>query len=195
MMPGYSLLAHSCLILKGEVKKEKAMQNQTQGTLSSDLTPKNSHAERFTLSTPVFLPDSCCVICGKSIAEVGGRRITAQKFRGIMISNKYLGGGNPAYPYKSCKLNSSSTSPLYLVTWGELSMWSKSSIQRAIEAFHKGKRSWFCQICGRRVCSTCGAPINHPVLSDVLNNDGSNPHCGMIPCDPGCKNPSCTNYK
>jgi hypothetical protein len=144
------------------------------------------------IKAPLFLPDDRCVICGKTIEEVGGKRITAQKFRGITISGESRGGGNSKYPYKSYKLSSA---PIYLVIWGEVSMWSEEAIQRATDAFHKGKRSWFCQICGQRSCSTCGAPINYPMGSDVLYENGSNPHCGIFPFDPGCINTKCKNYK
>ncbi len=139
-------------------------------------------------STPTLLPDSHCVICGKTIDEVGGRRIVAQKFRGISISKKPRGGGNPEYPHKSHKL---SPSPLFLVTWGEVTMWTEAAIQRAKRAFHKGRRSWFCQVCGQRTCYKCGAPIKLPVASDVLNDDGSSPHVHIVPCNLGCINPDC----
>ena len=99
------------------------------------------------IKIPLFLPDSHCILCGKSIEEVGGRRITAQHLRGITFSINSRGGGNP--PYKSYKLSSY---PFYLVIWGERSMWSQDAIQRAIDAFHKGRRPWFCQKCGRRTC-------------------------------------------
>lgn len=171
------------------------MQNKTSETPTTDLISQHGHAVKCTITPSAFLPDSCCVICGKTLAEVGGQRIIAQKLRGISTSNKFLGGGNPKYPHKSFKLNSSSTSPLYLVIWGEVSIWSEASIQRAIDAFHNGKRSWFCQICGQRVCSTCGAPINYPMGSDVLKDDGASSHCGIFPFDPGCINPECRNYR
>lgn len=142
------------------------------------------------IKIPLFLPDSHCILCKKTIEEVGGRRITAQHFRGITFSVNRRGGGNP--PYRSIKL---SEYPFYLVIWGERSLWNQEAVQRATDAFHKGKKPWFCQKCGRRTCSICGAPINYPMASDLLNDDGSNPHLSIFPVKPTCINPTCQNYK
>ena len=141
---------------------------------------------------PVPSPASHCVICQKSLDEVGGKRIVAQQLRGVIISKEYRGGGNPDYPYRSFKI---SPTPLYLTVWGEMSMWPEDAIQRAVDDFQKGKASWFCQICGKRACSVCGAPINYPMGSDILNDNGSSSHCGIMPFNPGCINPRCKNFK
>lgn len=74
-------------------------------------------------------------------------------------------------------------------------MWSEESIQRATAAFHRGKRSWFCQLCGNRICPDCGSPLQQPVGSDVLYDDGFTAHVGMLPCHCGCVNPQCKNHK
>ena len=135
-----------------------------------------------------FPPDDRCCVCEKSLEEVGGRRIIAQHLRGVVLSQKYRGGGNPDYPHKSFKINDK---PLYLVVWGKPSMWMEKAIQRALRAINEGKTPWFCQICGNRVCPECGSPLKHPVGSDVLYDDGCSSHVAMLPIHPGCTNPEC----
>ncbi|MBU1566854.1 MAG: hypothetical protein KJ630_14680 [Proteobacteria bacterium] len=151
-----------------------------------------SPSEKQLIQSPTFLPDSHCVICQKTIEEIGGRRLVAQQVRGILISNKPIGGGHRDHHYKSHKL---SPYPLYLVVWGPGTIWSGDAIQRATAAFHKGKRSWFCQLCGNRVCLDCGSPSQMPVGSDVLYENGCTAHVAILPCHPGCVNPQCKNHK
>ncbi len=140
---------------------------------------------------PARFPGSRCVICGKSLEEVGGRRIIAQEARGILIADKPTkGGSHPVH--KSVKIDSL---PLYLTIWGEKEMWCDKTIKRAVQVVSNGKKPWFCQICGKRDCSVCGQPINYPVASDVLYDNGGSSHCMIIPCDPGCINPACEKYK
>ncbi len=141
---------------------------------------------------PVMLPADRCVICQKSIDEIGGRRIIAQKLRGVCLSDKYRGGGNPDYPYRSFQI---SPSPLYVTVKGELSLWNEETTQRAISAYQQGIRPWFCSACGKRLCSECGCPLAHPVGSDVIYDDGCSAHFPMLPCHPGCINPNCKQYK
>ena len=135
-----------------------------------------------------LLPADRCVICQKSIEEIGGRRIIGQHLRGVCLSDKYLGGGHPNFPYQRFHISSYSK---YLTVWGEVSMWNEDAVERAISAFQQGKRPWFCQVCGNRFCPDCGSPLIHPVGSDVLYDDGCSSHVPMLPCSPGCINPDC----
>jgi hypothetical protein len=157
-----------------------------------DFILRKPPSEQQLIHSPIFLPFSHCVICQKSIEEIGGRRIIAQSMRGILFSNKPIGGGHKDHHYKSHKL---SPYPLYLVVWGPGTMWSEDAIQSATAAFHKGKRSWFCQLCGNRVCQDCGSPLQQPVGSEVLYDNGCTSHVPILPCHPGCVNPQCKNHK
>lgn len=139
-----------------------------------------------------LLPAEHCVICEKSLEEIGGRRIVAQQVRGVFLSEKYLGGGDPDYPYQSFRMPGSS---LYLLVWGSRSMWSEDAVQRAINVFQRNKRPWFCQDCGNRICPECSFPVQYPVGSDVLYDDGCSTHIGMLPICPGCINPNCPTQK
>lgn len=142
-----------------------------------------------------FLPDSHCVICGKTLDEVGGRRIVAQHLRGITFSNKHLGGGNPEYPHKSFIINpeqsEESQMPRYLVVWGEPSMWNEETIQRALDAVSRHKTPWFCQVCGKRTCPECGYPGAYPAGSDVLYDNGCSAHVAILPVNLRCINQNC----
>ncbi len=137
------------------------------------------------------IPAQKCVICQKTIEEVGGRRIVAQSFRGSGISKTYQGGGNKDYPYRSFKI--SDWDNRYLVVWGEF--WTDESIQLALKTIRNGKSPWFCQKCGYRRCSECGEPINIPAASDVIDDHGNVRHCMIFPVDLGCINPKCKKYK
>ena len=139
---------------------------------------------------PNFPPDDRCVICGKTIAEIGGRRIIAQNPRGCTVENEPRRNSPKMPTYTSYSL-----SPLtkFLIVWGE-DFWTEEAIERAKDAFLNGKRPWFCQICGERKCF-CGAPMNYTAASDVINDDGSSVHCGVYVACVGCINFRCSNYR
>lgn len=140
-----------------------------------------------------LLPSDRCVLCGKTLEETGGRRLVANKLRGICLSNKFKGGGDADYPYQSVKLDDSEV--VYLLVWGEKEKWTLEAIARAKSEYLNGRRPWFCQVCGERTCSECGAPINLPMGSDVLSDNGCSSHVTIFPFDPGCINPECKKYR
>jgi hypothetical protein len=149
--------------------------------------------ENRLIKAPIFLPSLLCVICQKSIQQTGGRRIIAQHLRGIIITNVASGGGDSNYPRKSYRL---SNYPLFLCVWGRPNPWhSEEVIERATTTFHKGRRNWFCQVCGNRVCNLCGYPQQFPVGSQLLYDDGSSSYLAMLPISPGCINPSCIKHR
>lgn len=79
--------------------------------------------------------------------------------------------------------------------WGEDSKWTGVAIDKAKADYLDGKRPWFCYVCGERKCSECGSPINHPMGSDTLSDNGCSSHASILPFNPGCINEGCTNYK
>jgi len=138
-------------------------------------------------------PADRCVFCDKTLLETGGMRLACQGLRGVCLSGEYRGGGNKDYPYQSFKL--SNDPEIYLVVWGEKSKWTELAIAKAKNEYLNGKRPWFCQVCGERKCGQCNSPINYPMGSDILNDDGCTSHAGVFPFDPGCSNPDCDKYK
>lgn len=139
------------------------------------------------------LPSDACLLCGKKLEEVGGRRLVAQQGRGLKLSEKHPGGGNPDYPYQSVKLHDNAD--VYVVIWGEKRTWNEAILHKAREEYLKGFQPWFCQLCGLRQCTECGSPINFPMGSDILHDDGRVTHAGIFPFDPGCINPKCEKYR
>ncbi len=145
------------------------------------------------VNQPMRLPAERCAICEKTLEETGGMRIVAQKFRGVGLSDKYQGGGNPDYPRQSVSLEDGSGT--YLLVWGEKSKWTDAAIERARRAYLAGQRPWMCQRCAERKCSQCGSPINYPMGSDVLYDSGCSSHVAIFPFDPGCCNKNCKKYR
>ena len=136
-------------------------------------------------------PAERCAICRRTLEQVGGMRLIANKLRGICLSPEFKGGGNADYPYQSVKLDDS----VYLLVWGEKDKWTPEAIERAKTEYLNGRRPWMCQVCGERNCSECGAPINLPMGSDVLYDSGCSSHVAIFPFHPGCINPNCKKYK
>ncbi|MCB1585430.1 MAG: hypothetical protein KDI52_04035 [Xanthomonadales bacterium] len=143
--------------------------------------------------TKKLLPAPNCIFCNKTIEQVGGKQIVHQQVRGIKLSKKFQGGGNKDYPFQSFKL--SENPETYVVVWGIWSIWSQSNINNAIELFKQNLHPWFCQKCGNRTCDKCQEPINMPMGSDVIYEDGDIRHVMVIGINPGCINPKCTNFK
>ena len=50
-------------------------------------------------------PSSHCLLCKKSVDEIGGKRVVAQKTLGSFITTTYRGGGDPDFPDLSIKLD------------------------------------------------------------------------------------------
>lgn len=138
-------------------------------------------------------PDTACIFCNEKLKKIGGYRLVAQQLRGVTLSQTKNSGGNKDYPHQCVALFAEPL--LYMVFWGEKEKWTDSSVTLAKAAYLKGKRPWFCQICGERKCTECGSPINVPVGSDILYGDGCVSHVGNHPLNPGCINKDCENYK
>ncbi len=144
-------------------------------------------------NNPPLLPAERCVICECTLDGVGGRRIIAQKLRGVCLTAQYRGGGNPDYPERSIPLGDGSG--YYLLVWGEPSKWNDAAMERARQDYLAHRRPWLCQKCAERVCRECGAPINYPMGSDALSDNGCSSHIPIFGIDPGCMNKACKKYR
>lgn len=138
-------------------------------------------------------PAENCVLCGKPLQEIGGYRIVAQKLRGLGLSATRQGGGDKNHPKQSFKLYDDGD--VYVVVWGEPAKWTEDAKERARTQYQAGYRPWMCSVCAERKCRKCGAPINYPMGSDVLYDNGCSSHVSVFPFDPGCTNPACSRYK
>ncbi len=134
------------------------------------------------------IPSDTCIVCNKRLEEVGGKRIIAQRLRGVIISDQYQ-EGDQEYPRRSYTL--SENPDRYLVIWGEEELWTEDVIRRAKEEYTEGRQSWFCQVCGNRTCKACGSPIDTPMGSTILGDDGSSCHIAILPGTVKCINSDC----
>lgn len=135
----------------------------------------------------LFPPADKCVVCGKTIEMVGGRRIYNQgkNIRGVDLVT--------IHHKKSERLPlHDGSDEIFVAVWGDI--FSPEILQRAKDTFFAGKRPWYCQECGQRTCRECGSPMQLPMGSDCVNDNGSTSHSPIYPCSPGCINPDCRKH-
>lgn len=160
---------------------------------SCELCEIEARKQIFSNLNTIRPPSKKCIFCNKTIEEIGGKRLTAQKTRGICLSQKLQSESNNDYPRTYIKLFDDLE--IYMTVWGKEGKWTKSTIDKAKNEYLNGYQPWFCQICGKRACDICGSPQNYPAGSDILYSDGSTSHFGIFPYDHGCSNPDCEKYK
>jgi len=136
-------------------------------------------------------PADKCIFCEKPIREVGGKRLVATTFRGIVFRNEDQTNVKCEAPRKGYIVDSSEN--IYMNVWGE--QWDRNNLDKAKRAYLRDMHPWFCQICGDRTCSVCGSPIISPMGSDVLFEDGSTAHSPVLAMNSSCINPSCEKYR
>ncbi len=137
-----------------------------------------------------YPPSDTCIVCNKSLAEVGGERIIVQIPRGIVISDTEYINSDKEYPRQSFKL--SVNSDRYLVVWGD-ELQTDDVIDRAKKEYEKGKQPCFCQVCGNRTCQECGTLIQFPMGSSLLDDNGKSWRVSNLPIAQGCTNLKCKN--
>ena len=142
-----------------------------------------------------LLPAPACVICGKTLPEIGGRRITAQKLRGIAVWGFEATLHDRKNLIESLRLKEGVEA--YLVVWGEDEIFTDEVVERIRTTYLAGMRPWMCQGygCGNRQCIECGKGINLAVASDLLYDGGRNPHLMIIPSDCGCTHSDCERFR
>jgi len=136
-------------------------------------------------------PSSHCLLCKKTVDEIGGKRVVAQKTLGSFISTTYRGGGDLDFPDLSIKIDDAK----YILLCGKKGMWTVELIDKVKEIYLNNERPWFCQKCAGKTCHICGEILNNPIGSDVIYDDGCVLHVASLGYNPGCMNESCENYK
>jgi len=135
-------------------------------------------------------PSTHCIFCSRSLAEVGGARITASQNLGLSIrdvrSNAEAAKGGIIRA-----VSPDAESPA-VEFWGNL--WDEHSIERALAELRADRQPWLCQICGGRLCSECGSPNRWADGCDVVGDDGSVTHQMIVPTSKRCTNPTCSLY-
>lgn len=142
-----------------------------------------------------LLPAAECVICGQTLDQIGGRRITSQKLRGMAIWHEEWTLHNRANLQYCERLVDDQD--IYLIIWWDDNFWNPKFIEKIKNTYLSGVRPWMCQGygCGNRQCPECGKAINLPVASDLLYDDGRNPYLMIIPADCGCVNKDCKKFR
>lgn len=135
-------------------------------------------------------PSPACVYCGKTLPDVGGRRVVATQSRGLSLTDEHNVHSNANPPRRAFALADDSQA-LNFVIWGEF--WTDEVIQRALAEIRAGCYPWFCQRCSHHVCGKCGSITAWPV-GDVLNDDGSITHVPALPVGTACTNPDCDDF-
>ena len=137
-------------------------------------------------------PARLCLVCERPIEEIGGRRMVAQPLRGTTLLHHPI--DDDFRNFRVC-IRLFDGRDLYLVAWGEESVFPEKAIERARQDYLAGSRPWFCQVCGRRQCHVCGEVLPRPVASDYVFDDGGIVHCPILGADPGCSNPGCSRFR
>jgi hypothetical protein len=81
-----------------------------------------------------FHPAERCLLCGRSVADLKGYRIVAQKTLAIYLSKKKMQGGDKDYPEKTFMFQGQSEK--YIVVRGKPELWTNEVIARATAEFN-----------------------------------------------------------
>jgi len=140
----------------------------------------------------IIPPAPVCAICGRPLSETGGCRLIGQQTRWVGYSPHKSNERGPKVFSRTVPLGEKGDG--YALVRGEESFCTEEAVQRVYDALKSGLRPWFCQHCGRRVCYKCGAPINMPVGSAHMQDDGCTGNCPILGVGLGCSNPDCSLY-
>ena len=99
--------------------------------------------------------------------------------------------GDLHHPAQTVRLKGTKKQEIFLVTYG--ADWTDEGRRSALEAALEGFRPWICQKCAGRTCVSCGAPLEYPIASTLLNDDGAVTHLMIVPARASCINPSCAS--
>ncbi|MBE9549440.1 MAG: hypothetical protein IMF09_08565 [Proteobacteria bacterium] len=138
--------------------------------------------------------DNSCLICDRTIEEVGGQKLIATRLRGTRLTTEFAHGKHKNF----CKqVQLFDDSQLAIDFWGEKNFMTEAVIQKALKSYRYWSQPWFCQVCGSRQCSDCGAPIIVLAYGDFAFEDGRKGYYAKGPnlgVSPPCKNRNCKNY-
>lgn len=168
------------------IKRVSDIGKQNQKVSAEDITEAKAKLKKKKRK-----PSSHCLLCEKTIDEIGGKRIVVQKTLGTFSSKTYLGGGDPDFPELSIKMGDDN----FIVLRGKKGMWTDKLIAKVKEIYSNQERPWFCHKCAYKTCHICGEIMNNPIGSDVIYDDGCISHVAALGYNPGCVNDSCENYK
>lgn len=142
-----------------------------------------------------LLPASACVICAKTLSEVGGKRILATGLRGFDISDQRPKRQNKPHYVATPRLIEDEE--IYLRVWGDKKIFTDAVVDRIRATYRSGFRPWMCQAkgCGDRACVVCGMAMRHTPCCGILHDDGESRYQMLIPLmSYPCTNVDCENF-
>ena len=134
-------------------------------------------------------PAPSCASCGERLEAIGGKRVVGTKQRGVLVCGPETTLGELHHPAHSVRLKGKEKEAIFVVTYG--ADWTDEARRRALEETAEGFRPWICQKCAGRTCSKCGSPLEYPIASSLLNDDGAVTHLMIVPPRVSCINPAC----
>jgi hypothetical protein len=137
---------------------------------------------------PTVPPAPTCLLCQRTLEEVGGTRlINCTQSRGVLIGETADIGS-----FKKRKVFRLAQGGVLVLGDSDPWRWLPDEMERAREQAESGYHPWFCQACGARTCSTCGAPLRSPVGCTAMGADGTyGPYSPMLGARIPCTNPDC----
>jgi hypothetical protein len=135
------------------------------------------------------LPAPACARCGESLDAIGGKRVVGTPEIGVLLCGPEITLGELHHPTSTERLDGKEG--LIVVTYG--AGWTPEARARAKEVAAEGLRPWICQKCAGRTCAACGAPLEVPIASTLLNDEGAVTHLMVVPSRVACINPACAN--
>lgn len=140
-------------------------------------------------------PAKCCVVCQRTLEEVGGFRLVATPRDGIRICTPDVPIGHIRHAARIIRLSGDFRDAI-IALYGKR-LWTETVVERVREVLMAGLRPWYCQLCANiHLCPVCGTPLTKVPMSAFLEDDG---RTISAPSFSGyvqrCPNPNCPAFE
>ncbi len=137
-----------------------------------------------------LLPAKSCVVCDRTLKQIGGQRIVATQRVGIIVERKF---GRQRKKGETI-LALSRPRGHYVRFWGKVIQ--ELSFEAIAKPLTNDRHPWLCQQCaGVALCTKCGAPLTFAHGADVLDDNGKALHQMIVPASLPCSNPGCEDSR
>ena len=138
------------------------------------------------------LPAKECGVCGKSLEEIGGRRLLGTITRALLIKGVQFDWGGSWSVTRAVRLDEPYRQ-LFVLMAGSIA--TDATLTRSRAQAQSGQTPWFCQRCAGQVCERCGALTREVPGSTFLSDDGRTTYYALMPIGfPGCSVPGCGGH-
>ena len=140
-------------------------------------------------------PAARCVVCEKTIDEIGGVRLVATHRHSIILCTPDVPLGSIRHPARTIRLTGNHRDVIFSM-FGE-AIWTDEVVERIVEVGMAGLRPWFCQVCADiHLCRVCGSPLTRVPTSDYLEDNGRSIHSPSVSgYAQSCPNSNCQNFR